>query len=47
MEDIDVEGIMILNCILKTESERMWTGFFHIKMETTGKFCESGTESFS
>jgi hypothetical protein len=47
MEDIGVEGRMILKCTLKTEGERVWTGYFHIRMETTGKFCKIGTESFS
>jgi hypothetical protein len=30
MEDLDVEGRMIIKCVLKTEGERVWTGFFHI-----------------
>jgi hypothetical protein len=47
MEDLDVEGRMILKCIFKTEGERLWTGFFHIRIETTGKFYERGNEYFS
>jgi hypothetical protein len=47
MEDIGVEGRMILKCILKIFCEGVGTGFFRIRIGTIDRFYERGKESFS
>jgi hypothetical protein len=36
LEDVHVDGRIILKCILKKYNERTWTGLIWLRIETSG-----------
>jgi len=40
MKDLDVNGIIILKCILMKYDTRAWTGFSWLRISKNGRFLE-------
>jgi hypothetical protein len=45
LEDIGIDGVIILEWILRNYGGRVWTGFIWLRTGTGGASCEHGNEA--